>query len=935
MDEQKLRQRAIPLSIQKGIDYREAYNMLNSGNTKDPQQKLLESARLIANHMGVDEEAALKLLQRKMKKDDPIQLGAGLNAPEEKQVRADYGVPDYQTIDAEFERNSTLIAQKKNIPLDQAKAMLTQRMDEISQKQKESDQNNMGEVKDIVSDNNRYYDSEKRGFTENLMDYVGNTVLHPIDRAAQIATEATTTIPGLVDVASSIGKSMLELGQTESPSELDFTGAQQFKKGEQKGSETNLSGRLKNAITERLKSIGINPAESKFADTVNIIASTFPEMAAFTGVGKGIGSVAKIVKGLEKGKATAIPAKGLEKVGKFLTEGSDVRKATDVGGNLGGVVLPTVSDVSDPAANVGLSGIGAFLGNKAGLKASRFNKQSRDFKKLMDSDPYNPKYKSEAQKMKERFEEQGLTAHPVNISENKGIKVIGKTAEKSMFGKNIADALGEQRRIISEKITPIHADNFSSSHLGKEASEAYEKNLEAIKDAHTEDFNKVGASVKKYTDQIVPLNKTKEFIDDMFKDLTKHPEDIGLIMNSPAGRFLNLIAAKQVRESVESILSGKAEAKFLTPEQKADLEKVYKRNQKLPEKITDKFGNPIEINDPLLMELIRKKIGGDDVLNNQLISPYMELEYPFLKRAMEELRENTPGKGFSDSKWAKLKDLTSHLWEDIDSSVGAQMKAKSLKDYNHMRKTHADYADFIKNDRKEHNSLVADLENPVEFAKKLVSSARNSSGKKIGFVTEGMTPEARNSFISKINRMFGSGNMANNRQFDPATWQKRYNDLDIESKKEIYGDRLPEFEAISDVVKDLEKVHENRNTSGSFTQANTAIDTSLIYHAGKGLVSGVYYMDPVTIAKAVSPLFLKIAGNKLLTNDTVGKWMIKIQNAKTKNELIDALNGYKAGTKWGAVKTLIKNLQKVIRLSDRNEGRDEYEKKQRERKEKK
>jgi hypothetical protein len=87
MDEQKLRQRAIPLSKQKGIDYREAYNMLNSGNTKDPQQKLLESARLIANHMGVDEEAALKLLQRKMKKDDPIQLGAGLNAPEEKQVR--------------------------------------------------------------------------------------------------------------------------------------------------------------------------------------------------------------------------------------------------------------------------------------------------------------------------------------------------------------------------------------------------------------------------------------------------------------------------------------------------------------------------------------------------------------------------------------------------------------------------------------------------------------------------------------------------------------------------------------------------------------------------------------------------------------------------------------------------------------------------------
>jgi hypothetical protein len=94
-------------------------------------------------------------------------------------------------------------------------------------------------------------------------------------------------------------------------------------------------------------------------------------------------------------------------------------------------------------------------------------------------------------------------------------------------------------------------------------------------------------------------------------------------------------------------------------------------------------------------------------------------------------------------------------------------------------------------------------------------------------------------------------------------------------------------------------------------------------------------MDPVTIAKAVSPLFLKIAGNKMLTNDTVGKWMIKLQNAKTKNELIDALNGYKAGTKWVAVKKLIKNLQKVIRLSDRNEGRDEYEKKQRERKEKK
>lgn len=899
------------------------------------EQKLRKSARLIANHMKIDEESALKLLQRKMKKDDPLQLGTGLNDVQEKQVRTDYGVPDYQTIDAEFERNSTLIAQKKNIPIEQAKEMLTQRMDEISQKQKESDQNNMGEVKDIVAANNRYYDSENRGISENLMDYVGNTVLHPIDRASQIATEATTTIPGLYDTASSIGSSMVNMGQTESPSEYDVTGRQQFKEGERKGHDTNVSGKLRNVIIDKLKTIGINPAESKSAETVNNIVSTIPEMLTFAGAGKGLGKLAGKVGALNKGKATGLSSKALDKVGKFLAEGSDVRKATDVGSNLGGVVLPTVSDVSDPTANLGLSGLGAILGHNAGLKASRFNKQSRDFKKQMNADPDNPMYKSEAQKMKERFEEQGLKAHPVNISENKGIQIIGKTAEKSMFGKNIADALGEQRRIISEKITPIHAENFSSSHLGEEASKAYEKNLEAIKDAHKADFKEVHRAVKEHTDQIVPLKKTKEFIDDMFKDLTKHPEDIELIMNSPAGRFLNMVAAKSVRESVENVLSGKAEAKFLTPEQKADLGKVYERNKQKPEKITDKNGNPIEINDPLLMELIRKKIGGDDLLSNQLISPYMELEYPFLKRAMEELRENTPGSGFSDSKWAKLKDLTSHLWEDIDSSVGAQMKAKSLEDYNHMRKTHADYAEFIKNDRKKHNSLVADLDNPVEFTKQLISSARNSSGKKIGFVTEGMTPEARNSFISKINRMFGSGNMANNRQFDPATWQKRYNDLDIESKKEIYGDRLPEFEAISEVVKDLEKVHENRNTSGSFTQANTAIDTSLIYHAGKGLVSGVYYMDPVSIAKAVSPLFLKIAGNKMLTNDTVGKWMIKIQNAKTKNELIDALNGYKAGTKWGAVKTLIKNLQKVIRLSDRNEGRDEYEKKVRERKERK
>jgi hypothetical protein len=876
------------------------------------QAQLIKSSKLIAQRMGIDEGAALNMLKQKL----------GEEAPREQEARAALGVPDYTKINNEeedenikFETNSRIISEAKGIPIEEAKSLLKQRMDQYAAEAKPAID---PKIKEIV-EQSKYYDSDNKSLTQNIGDYAVETVKHPIDRAGQIAVEAVNTFPSLYDTATMLGSKMVDIGSTFTPGGRAAT-ATAHQRGEKAGEPTEVSRKVKKFLSQNLQNYaGLNPAENKFAEGANSVVSTVPEMVLFGGAGTALNKAAKGVKQLGNNKATQIGSKVLEGAGNFLKGGSDIKKATDVGSTVGSVALPTALGFENLPVNLALGVGGSLLGHNAGRVVSRFNKQSRELKKRMEQDPTNPEYTSEGQKISDRFKEQGMKPLPINITNNKGFQALGKGAETSIFGKNIAEALGTQRKQISEKITPIHDQDFSSSYLGEEAAEAYLKNTQKLKDSFEEDFKTTRKSVKEHTDQKVPLKRTQEFMKNMFEDLTAHPEHVNMRLNSPAGQFLNKIAAKGIRENIKAVLRGKKEAPFLTPDQRVELAEIMKEHNRPHTKVTDKHGNTIESIDPVLEELIRKKIGGSDLAKNPFFVPYMELEYPFLKEAMEELREVTPKAGqFSDSKGGALKNLTEHLWEDIHNSVGQQMKAKSPADYEFFVKTHKDYYEFIKNERKNRNELLAISDSPVQFINQVVSDGIRRDGKKVSFITDGMSPEAHKSFVDKINKLFGSAGMKNNKEFDPAIWRERFNSLDDQSKAAIYGDKVEEYKKLSAVVEDMEKVHKFKNTSGSSIQGLAAVDASLIYNAAKGLLLGAWNMSPKQIAGGMAPVFAKIAGNRMLTNEGVGKFMLKLQNAKTRREVIDSLNGYGKHTKSVAVKSLIKNLQKVINLGERN-----------------
>jgi hypothetical protein len=891
------------------------------------KNQLQKSSKLLAQHMGIDEAAALSILKKKLNMVEGVGTEPINNVHVEQMPKNPYGIPDYKTIESNFLENVELIARKKNIPIVQAEVLLQRKMEEIRQRKQIETEETKGKLEEA-----KYYESDRKGFGENLKDYAVETIKHPLDRAGQIGSDVVAALPGLVDAGTAIGSAMINLGDMSSPEEHDITGRQSIEKGEYEGAPSNLYGKVHKFAEDSLKRIGIQPPETHFANKANSIVSIIPEMLTTGGAGTLLKKGAKQVSQL--GKAGEKVGRVIDKAGNFLKGGSDIKNPVDLASNFGATALPALLETSSPSASVVASLLGSYLGGKGAHKASRFNKTARDFKKGINEDTlakagqtdrmyeeggvYNerPDYISEAGKKQKLYEEAGVPVYPVNLTENKGIKILGKQAEHSLFGGDVKDKLENQLKTVSEKITPLHAEEFNASTHGNEAIAAYEHNTKKLQEQMDQDFQKTKQSVKKHTDQIVPLVKTKEFIKDFFEDITARPGHIKLRMDTPAGKFLNLLVAEEVRENIKKIVKGKQNADFLSAGEKAELAKILKDNQ-APVSVKDSNGRTHVVDDPLLLEIIRKKIGGDSLVDNPLIAPYMNMEYPFVKDAMQYLRSLYPtGKGFTTANLGELKNLYGHMWQDVEASVGKQMKMKSPEDYKHFRDTYREYVDFLTTERKPRNELLRDVEDPVEFTRQLTNSARNSDGRKVGFITEGMNEGQHQRFIETTNRIMGNNNK---KEFNPLTWHNRFKGLDVESKRAIYGDKIPVYENLSKVVEDMQHVHKLENTSGSSKHGLVSVDAALLYNAFKGLMAGAKIGSIKTMGKAIAPILVKITGNRLLTNETAGKWMVKFENAKTRKQMIDSLNGIAPHTKSKAMRDMLKNIGRVIHTAEDNE----------------
>jgi hypothetical protein len=862
------------------------------------QAQLIKSSKLIAQRMGIDQGAALNMLKKKIGEEDP----------REKSARDKYGVPDYTANDDKFLRNSELIAAKKNIPLEQAQQLLQSRMEELSlQKNSEAEEI----AKDLTVGMNDRENESKGGF-QKLAEYGAETLKDPFSRAAQIGSTAVASVPGLADTASSIGRSMIDIGMPQSYEEHDITGTQPNVTIDENVKPESYYRNTKKYLMDKGRNVGIKPEESTYAKKANNVAAVVPEMVLFRGAGKGLELAAsgaeKAAKLAKLSQVAKIPVAATNKAAKFLKSGSDVTKANELLPNVGASLLPAVLDTENPGASILASLAGAYTGRKwADLK----NNLSKEGRAVWKGDIPSA---SDSQRQVDLYKSQNVPINAYNVSKNAGTAVVTKGLQTSTFGGNVKKAMEAQEDAVSKGITPTYNENFDKSTFGEKIIPIYKKNLNDMWEDITKDFNKVEESFEKHTDGIVPLKEVKGHIKKVLSKISDHPGHLELFMDTPAFVFLDKIAGPFVQQEVDKILSNQMQSDYLTEAQKETLQKK-RRAPREQVKIGDQTIGEM---DPTLWALIQQKIGGD-IDNNEILNKALNVPYGFLKGALEKMNTIIPSNDqISDSYTGAVEHLMGTILKDIEGSVGTQLKTKSPADYKHYRQTFDDYTKFAKRDKRQHNEILKLIDDPIAFVKKIVSSGVSSDGTKVRFLTEGMNPEQHVEFQNSMNRILGSAGMENNRKFDPSIWARRYEGLDIQSKQAIYGDEksIEKYNALADIVKDMQRVHTFGNTSHSGTQVMGAVDMAILFKAFVGTIGGAVTGDISTIAAALSPLLAKMGGSRLLTSEKYKNLLVKMENAKTKKQLVDTLKGVKPFTKGQAMNSMLKNIQKVLSIGD-------------------
>lgn len=788
-------------------------------------------------------------------------------------------------------------AKSENIPYEQAKSEIDAAIMELEQPELESKQKKK-EPAGVESFASSRRPMEKDNFFSKLGDYAVETVKHPLDRAGQIAASALSVLPGVADFATTAAALVPGLGIEP----------------------TRYGQRVHEDITKFNKNVlGLNPAESRTAEGLNEIPGSVLGMPILKTAGKGLQKAGDIIRGGTnvKGLKTAgkVAEKAIGGTGRFLEGGSNIKNPVDVAATAGATAAPNIIDEED--RSLGSNLILSYLGGKTGANTARrfMHKYSPKSKEYKQSREYENIISPEQENIN-RYEELGVPSHTFNAVDFKPVKLLAKKADTSLFGQDVNKALSEQKEAISGRITPLHNQEVSQSDIGKMLKEPFETHTQSIKDEFATKFDRLYDLVEENTSSNVPLKNVSGFLQSKIKRLSPNPVDIKHFLVSRAGQMFQDLMRPVVEMELNKHANNanklsKAGAKNVSGkdlELKALQDQISKGLKK--ETVTVN-GVPVDI-DPLLASVLANK-----ELKKQLLSPQQiaSIDYVFANNSLRRMGDAFEGNHISPYDVADVKELYGSLKKDIMDSVGEELKHSNPRGFNEMMNTLNEYTEFSKGTKHDINSLMKDINNPIKFAQNIGRDLK-SGGNKGKLIIEGLDPKQRKEFIDHTNRVLGSPRENPGRDFNPLVWSRNFQDLDAMTKRNLYGDKVQYFDKVSKVVDDIGKVHGFANTSQSGVHVQSSAEIvglmSVMKSIGSDLIKG-------NVGNAIGTLLPSLAGtvgiNKLLTSEPAKRAYLKLKNAQSKREALDAINGIEKYTTNKALRAVFKNFGALVRMA--------------------
>jgi hypothetical protein len=817
-----------------------------------------------------------------------------------KQPKRDYS--------KQIEEAAISLAKKYDMSEDRARAIVTQRLNSLMHEQQQ----------------------DNRGFFEKMGEYIYDTAAHPIDRLAQIGISSASTFPGMIDLSSRVYNPSLGEDKAQVFRGEDYLNPNYEKPTEENPRELlNLAGQTKEYLRTQGKKIGLNPEKNEFAENVNEVPAAILDMVLNRGAGTGIKAAGKAFRDAGKraevlgttGKAAIENVgKGIEGVGNFFKAGTNIKNPAHVGANVGAVVAPkTIPDENrNIFTDIGASLAGANIGGRLPRSIFHLTPEARRFKAENKEN-----YRSDAYQKNKMYEDIGVTAYPFNVTESVPVKLGTKVMETSILGQNVREALDKQKREVSKAIYPDYEQPFSRSEIAIEAQPHIMKEAENISEDFARRFNEHKADVEKYTDRKVVLNNVNQYVHDVLKGISNEPGHINMFLTSPLGQTLQQITGDTLGASLNKKLidyEKNAVKSGLSPREVKELQELKAKIDSKPKKETVKINGVTVDIDPVL-----RKVMENPFLKQQMLidNPHIKnnIDFSYAEAILRDIGEqNVFGKYFKKKDSAEMAGLYGALKEDVNQNIIQPMSLKDKKAAERMRRNYADYAEFAQKERPDFNAMMNNIEDPLKLANLLVGDVQKRGSKKNLFA-QNMNPEDYNRFVGKVNRMLGSANKANNAEFNPSIWNKNFKNMDEIVKNNIYGKDLKRYEAISNVIDDMNKVHKFENTSGTALHTKSYGEGLTYASALASAASDLFTGDwKIALAK-ISPI-LGVKGIDIgLTNQAAKKLIIKMQNLRKLNEAVDTVYGLSKLSHSDKVKVMLKNLGKSLSLMKENDNR--------------
>lgn len=260
-----------------------------------------------------------------------------------------------------------------------------------------------------------------------------------------------------------------------------------------------------------------------------------------------------------------------------------------------------------------------------------------------------------------------------------------------------------------------------------------------------------------------------------------------------------------------------------------------------------------------------------------------KLPYHDVKERLDEINDLITTQGLIGKvSQGKLKQFSSSLSKDIESSLEPKFKALGEDSYKNWKQAKKNYAAYAQDDIPKLNELYKkDKKGSVDAFMDILQNQKKG-GEKARIALQGLSQPEQITFMDSINKQLGS---KSDGTFSPLVWVRKFKGLEPESQKVLMSPLNKSSQKkvgyIADSIDHLKSTLEESNTSK--TAYYNALE-KLVSSAPTAAVALLATGNPVSAGTLATGLLVgnRISEN-LLTNPKFINWMYKGMKAKDLN----------------------------------------------------